>query len=199
MRRVLFVLTCAALPLALAACAPKESESADTTAPPAAARPTTTAQTPPPAPAAEAAKPPAPEASESATKAETKEAGGKEAGKETPGKMTKTASGLQYQDVVVGKGPTPKPGQRVTVNYVGTLQDGTKFDSSLDHGRPFSFNIGEGNVIKGWDEGVMTMHVGGKRKLIIPPDLAYGDNPRPGGPIPPGATLLFDVELLKVE
>jgi peptidylprolyl isomerase len=189
MRKLLCVLTWAALPLLLTACASKESESADTTAPPMAAKPAETAQTPPPAPAAGAATPAA-TATESATKSDTKAA---------PGKMIKTASGLQYQDIVVGKGPSPKPGQRVTVNYIGTLQDGTKFDSSLDHGEPFSFNIGQHAVIAGWDEGVMTMHVGGKRKLIIPPDLAYGDRPPPGAPIPPGATLLFEVELLKVE
>jgi peptidylprolyl isomerase len=120
--------------------------------------------------------------------------------KETPqgvGKMITTASGLQYEDVVVGKGASPKPGQTVTVHYVGTLTNGTKFDASRDHGEPFSFAIGLQQVIAGWDEGVMSMKVGGKRKLTIPPALGYRD--RAMGPIPANSTLLFEVELLKVE
>ena len=108
-----------------------------------------------------------------------------------------TASGLKYIDVVVGTGVSPKPGQSVTVHYTGTLQDGTKFDSSVDRNQPYVFPIGVGRVIKGWDEGVMTMKVGGKRKLIIPASLGYGA--RGNGPIPPNATLLFDVELLDVK
>ena len=109
-----------------------------------------------------------------------------------------TESGLSYEDIVVGTGPSPQPGQEVTVHYLGTLDDGTKFDSSRDHGGPFTFKIGLGNVIKGWDEGVMTMKVGGKRKLVIPPQLGYGARGA-GGVIPPNATLVFEVELLGVQ
>jgi hypothetical protein len=106
-----------------------------------------------------------------------------------------TPSGLKYVDLVIGTGQSPKPGQMVTVHYTGTLENGTKFDSSVDRGQPLTFPIGVGRVIKGWDEGVMTMKIGGKRKLIIPPDLAYGVSGRPPV-IPPSATLLFEVELL---
>ncbi len=108
-----------------------------------------------------------------------------------------TDSGLQYVDVVEGTGAMPQTGQRVTVHYTGTLEDGTKFDSSRDRGRPFTFQIGVGQVIKGWDEGVATMRVGGQRKLVIPPELGYGSRGA-GGVIPPNATLLFDVELLRI-
>jgi len=110
-----------------------------------------------------------------------------------------TPSGLRIIDVKPGTGPVPKAGQTVTVNYTGWLfvdgKKGKKFDSSLDRGEPFSFTIGQGQVIKGWDEGLATMHVGGKRTLIIPPDLGYGTRGA-GGDIPPGATLMFDVDLL---
>lgn len=107
-------------------------------------------------------------------------------------------SGLKYIDVKQGTGDTPKTGQTVTVHYTGTLEDGTKFDSSRDRNRPFEFKIGVGQVIKGWDEGVGTMKVGGKRQLMIPPELGYGARGA-GGVIPPNATLNFDVELLGVK
>ncbi len=113
-------------------------------------------------------------------------------------KTVTTASGLKYEDIVVGKGPSPKKGDTVSVHYTGWLTNGQKFDSSRDRGQPFEFPIGMGRVIKGWDEGVMTMKVGGRRKLTIPPELGYGAQGTPGGPIPPNATLIFDVELLKV-
>ncbi len=108
-----------------------------------------------------------------------------------------TPSGLQYEDTVVGDGSSPRPGQSVQVHYTGWLEDGTKFDSSVDRGQPFVFPLGQGRVIKGWDEGVAGMKEGGKRRLTIPPDLGYGARGA-GGVIPPNATLIFDVELLKV-
>jgi hypothetical protein len=113
-------------------------------------------------------------------------------------KAMTTPSGLKYEDTVVGTGESPQAGQEVTVHYTGTLEDGTKFDSSLDRGQPFKFKIGVQQVIKGWDEGVMTMKVGGKRKLVIPPQLGYGARGA-GGVIPPNATLVFEVELLGVK
>ena len=108
-----------------------------------------------------------------------------------------TDSGLQYVVIAEGDGASPQPGNRVFVHYVGTLEDGTKFDSSRDRGKPFNFTIGRGQVIKGWDEGVAMMQVGDRRKLIIPPDLGYGARGA-GGVIPPNATLIFDVELLRI-
>lgn len=108
-----------------------------------------------------------------------------------------TESGLQYYDIVEGDGPMPEEGQIVIVHYTGWLEDGTKFDSSLDRGQPFTFPLGTGSVIAGWDEGVATMKIGGKRQLRIPSDLAYGDSGT--GTIPPGATLIFDVELLDAQ
>ncbi|HSX02468.1 MAG TPA: FKBP-type peptidyl-prolyl cis-trans isomerase [Candidatus Saccharimonadia bacterium] len=104
---------------------------------------------------------------------------------------------LQSTDEVVGTGAEAVSGKKVTVNYVGTLANGTKFDSSYDRNQPFSFNLGAGEVIKGWDQGVVGMKVGGKRKLVIPPDLGYGSQGA-GSSIPPNATLTFEVELLGV-
>jgi peptidylprolyl isomerase len=109
-----------------------------------------------------------------------------------------TPSGLKYTDLVVGTGPSPRPGQIAVVNYTGTLTDGTKFDSSRDHGQPYEFPVGRGAVIKGWDEGIPTMKVGGRRRLVIPPALGYGQRGHPPD-IPPNATLVFDVELLGVK
>jgi peptidylprolyl isomerase len=105
------------------------------------------------------------------------------------------SDGLKYVDLKVGKGPMPAKGQTVSVHYVGTLLNGTKFDSSRDRGQPFEFPLGEGQVIAGWDEGVKTMRVGGLRRLIIPAKLGYGDQGA-GDKIPPGATLVFEIELL---
>jgi FKBP-type peptidyl-prolyl cis-trans isomerase len=113
------------------------------------------------------------------------------------GQPTTTASGLQYWDIVVGSGATATPGSTVKVHYTGFLTAGQKFDSSRDRGQPFSFPLGAGQVIKGWDEGVAGMKVGGQRQLRIPPELGYGAAGAPGA-IPPNATLIFDVELLAV-
>ena len=122
--------------------------------------------------------------------------------KKSESKMIKTASGLQYEDTKVGTGATPKAGQTCVMHYTGWLWEngakGKKFDSSLDRGTPFSFPLGQGRVIKGWDEGVASMKVGGKRTLLIPPDLGYGSRGA-GGVIPPNATLIFEVELLEVK
>ena len=112
--------------------------------------------------------------------------------------MPATSSGLQYDDLLVGQGAVAQSRQLVSVHYTGWLTDGRKFDSSLDRGDPFSFHLGQGQVIAGWDEGVQGMQIGGKRKLTIPPDLGYGRYGA-GGVIPPDATLVFEVELLGVE
>jgi peptidylprolyl isomerase len=121
---------------------------------------------------------------------------------QTAGKPMKTASGLEIIDTVVGTGATPATGQNCSMHYTGWLyvdgKKGAKFDSSLDRGQPFSFPIGTKRVIGGWDEGVASMKVGGKRTLIIPPELGYGARGA-GGVIPPNATLIFDVELLDVK
>ncbi|HTT80339.1 MAG TPA: FKBP-type peptidyl-prolyl cis-trans isomerase [Stellaceae bacterium] len=118
------------------------------------------------------------------------------------GTVTEMTDGLKYTDATVGSGAEATPGHQVTVNYTGWLDEGgrkgKKFDSSFDHGQPFSFTLGAHQVIPGWDEGVAGMKVGGKRTLIIPPALGYGARGA-GGVIPPNATLIFDVELLKVD
>lgn len=114
-----------------------------------------------------------------------------------PENTVTTSSGLQYSDLVVGTGATPKVGQLAVVHYTGWLTNGKKFDSSLDRGEPFTFPLGQKRVIAGWDEGVATMMVGGKRRLTIPPNLGYGERGA-GGVIPPNATLVFEVELLDV-
>jgi FKBP-type peptidyl-prolyl cis-trans isomerase len=119
-----------------------------------------------------------------------------------PSKVTgdgvKTDSGLQYWDIRVGTGQVAKDGDHVKVHYTGWLTTGKKFDSSVDAHTPFDFTIGKGEVIKGWDEGVTGMKVGGKRQLRIPPEIAYGASGTPGGPIPPNATLIFDIQLLGI-
>jgi peptidylprolyl isomerase len=121
---------------------------------------------------------------------------------QTAGTTMTTSSGLKITDSKVGTGATPKPGQICVMHYTGWLYEGgakgKKFDSSVDRGQPFEFPIGQGRVIRGWDEGVATMKVGGKRTLIIPPELGYGARGA-GGVIPPNATLIFDVELLDVK
>ena len=115
------------------------------------------------------------------------------------GDGVKTASGLVYWDIRVGNGAVAKEGSHVRVHYTGWLTSGKKFDSSVDAGKPFDFTIGNGEVIKGWEEGVAGMKVGGKRQLRIPPNLGYGAEGTPGGPIPPNATLIFDIRLLGVQ
>lgn len=121
-------------------------------------------------------------------------------GKSTPSGQTRTLSdGLVIQDLTIGAGAEAKAGSSVVVNYVGAFQDGRVFDSSSSHGQPFPFKLGQRSVITGWDEGLVGMKVGGKRKLIIPPNLAYGANGTPDGTIPPNATLIFEVELLAVQ
>ncbi len=163
----------AVLLIALAGCGPKETAETDTAAAP--PPPASTPATP-----AENTTPPGPE----------KTAGA--------GKVVTTGTGLKYEEVKVGTGALAQAGKTVKVHYTGTLADGTKFDSSRDRGEPIAFPLGGGQVIPGWDEGIAGMKVGGQRKLTIPAKLAYGDNPPPGAPIPPGATLLFDVELMDV-
>ncbi len=111
--------------------------------------------------------------------------------------LIKMENGLQIQDLKIGAGPEVRLGQGLTMHYSGTLENGTKFDSSYDRGQPFQFVLGAGQVIQGWDLGIQGMKVGGKRKLIIPPSLGYGE--RGIGPIPPNATLVFEVEVLAAQ
>jgi peptidylprolyl isomerase len=122
---------------------------------------------------------------------------------QTAAKAVTTPSGLKYSDSKVGTGATPKTGQTCVMQYTGWLYEngakGKKFDSSVDRGQPFEFVLGKQQVIAGWDEGIATMKKGGKRTLIIPPELAYGARGAGGGVIPPNATLIFDVELLDVK
>jgi peptidylprolyl isomerase len=115
-----------------------------------------------------------------------------------PTNLTDLPSGLQYEDLEAGEGDSAAPGMLATVHYTGWLEDGTKFDSSLDSGQPFSFTLGAGDVIQGWDEGLIGMKVGGKRRLVIPSNLAYGTSGA-GNVIPPNATLIFEVELLELQ
>jgi peptidylprolyl isomerase len=115
----------------------------------------------------------------------------------TPKEVT-TASGLKYTDIKEGTGPSPTSGKLVTVHFTGTLENGRVFDSTVETKQPLHFTIGTGEVIPGWDEGIMTMKVGGRRKLVIPPNLAWGAEGA-AGVIPPNATVLFDVELLEVK
>jgi len=123
--------------------------------------------------------------------------------KKDESKMHRTPSGLQYEDTKVGTGATPQKGQTCVMHYTGWLWEnnakGKKFDSSVDRGTPFQFKLGQGQVIRGWDEGISTMKVGGKRTLVIPPDLAYGSRGVGNGLIPPNSTLVFEVELLDVK
>ena len=135
----------------------------------------------------------------SAQGAATKTAAHSSAPIKVSGAGVKTDDGLQYWEIRVGNGATAKEGSRVRVHYTGWLTNGKKFDSSLDAGKPFDFTIGNGEVIKGWEEGVTGMRVGGKRQLRIPPSLGYGADGTPGGPIPPNATLIFDIQLLGVQ
>ena len=137
-------------------------------------------------------------AQQTATKAATTKAATTPGAKTAPvPAWTTTPSGLKFRDTLVGKGAQPKEGDTVVVNYTGKFTDGKVFDTSVGK-RPFEFQLGRGQVIKGWDEGVGSMHVGGKRQMVIPPALAYGPGGYPGV-IPPNSTLTFDVELLKIK
>ncbi len=179
-----------ALLVAAPGCGNKAADDSASTAPTASTSTPTPATTGPAAMGPTAPAPPSADISH--TPATTKIAGKTVTLKATP-------SGLQYYDIKVGTGPSPAPGQTADVQYVGALPDGTKFDSSYDHGTdPFPVQVGAGQVIKGWDEGLATMKVGGKRRLVVPADLAYGPQ-SPSPAIPPNSTLVFDVELVAVK
>jgi peptidylprolyl isomerase len=139
----------------------------------------------------------APAATEDETAAEPPTAGGPTEIAEAD--IITTPSGLKYVDLVEGTGASPEVGETAVVHYTGWLTDGKKFDSSVDRGQPFTFPVGQQRVIKGWDEGVATMKVGGKRQLRVPPELGYGERGAGGGLIPPNAELIFDVELLDIK
>ena len=189
MRNFLLAFSCAVLLALATGCSetPKSGEPTGT-APPGLDAPKTSATTNAPITSGQPAPAPGTAGSSNASSA----------GKE---KYVTTPSGLQFYDEKIGTGPMPKAGQSVSVKYTGTLMDGTKFDSSFDHPgqEPIDFPLGAHQVIAGWDEGIATMRVGGKRKLIIPAKLAYSSNPPPGSGIPPDATLKFDVELVGVK
>jgi len=154
--------------------------------------------TPPPAPTATTSEKETPKLTESKNESEAIQMARK-LGTPTDKPVVTTSSGLQYIDVKVGEGTPAKAWDAVEVHYTGWLVDGTQFDSSLDRGKPINFILSEGRVIKGWDEGVAGMKPGGVRKLIIPSNLAYGSSPPPGAPIPPNATLIFEVQLIKIQ
>lgn len=193
MRKILMVLLCVMLPSLLAACAPKEPENLETVAPKEGARspiakPAESAKSGTPALPANTAKAAAPDAPESDGKPD----------KEPEGKLTKTASGIQVQDIVVGKGAVAEPGKTITVHYRAMLKDGSTAMDTRDTGHPTTLVLAEGYGVKGMIEGIKDMRVGGTRKIIVPPDLGYGNSPPPGK-IPAGATLTFEVVLLNVK
>jgi peptidylprolyl isomerase len=166
---------------------------------PPAPAPTVTETPPPPAaPAKAAAKPAAEKPSGEKPAAKAKTTGPKLEGEKGKPVVT-TKSGLKYVVLSKGTGKQPTKGATIVAEYTGWLTDGTKFDSSKDHPGEFSFPVGLGQVIPGWDEALLSMKVGERRKLIVPPNLAYGANPPPGAPIPPNATLIFEVKLVKIK
>jgi FKBP-type peptidyl-prolyl cis-trans isomerase FkpA len=179
-----------ALAVMLAGCKSQQASESQTSS-------TTTTAARPAQPAASAPAPAAKPAAAASKESANVEAARK-LGTASENPVVATASGLEYIDVKVGAGAEAKAGQMVSVHYTGWLVNGTKFDSSVDRGQPFKFPLGGGRVIKGWDEGVAGMKVGGVRKLIIPSDLGYGSSGA-GGVIPPNATLVFEVQLLGVQ
>ncbi len=186
MRHFILALACAAL-LSLAGCGGEPESNSVPSSKSAETGPGTmeSGSTAPPSTTGDAAKPAEPSAEGGPTKVDES-------------KLKSASSGLKYAVLTEGKGGEAKAGQRVEVHYTGWLQsDGTKFDSSVDRNEPFTFSLGAGEVIKGWDEGVQGMKEGEKRQLVVPAPLGYGDAAAPGGKIPPNSTLIFEVELLK--